>query len=286
MRAIPLVQLILAAFPLLPTTSWAAGVDTEHMFGFSEGTDIGEPFQPEAEFESIGRVGKSSGTYSALTTTANLKYPLSKQFRIAPGIAFSRYDISNVPTFPDTNELVFDHALFELRWHPLARETNPVGLTFIATPYYGTVDPANGAPADSYGAQFIAAVDQALVPDKVFAAFNLAYTLNRTRTYATGVTADSALLGISVASSVRLLPWLYAGGELRYLQSYDGFAFEGLAGHALYVGPTFYATLGNGVSLSGAWEIQTWGQSPGFTSGLDLATFDRQQFKIRLAFDL
>ena len=61
-------------------------VDAEHMFGFSEGTDIGVPFQPEGELETIGRVGRQSGAYGAFTTTANLKYPLSPQWRIAPGI--------------------------------------------------------------------------------------------------------------------------------------------------------------------------------------------------------
>src|SRR5262249_20896747 len=162
--------------------------------------------------ETVGRVGKTSGSYAVLTTTANLKYPISDQFRIAPGISFASYNISGVPDLLDTSQFVFDHAQLEFRWNALARETHPVGLTFVATPYYGTVDPATGVAADNYGIQFIAALDRALVADRLFAAFNVLYGLNRTTTRATGETFDSSALGVSVAASLRLLPWLYVGG--------------------------------------------------------------------------
>jgi len=282
----PIVFLALFGIALPVADLQAANVDTEHMFGFSEGTDIGVPFQPEAEVETIGRVGKQAGGYSVLTTTASLKYPLSPQFRIAPGIAFANYNISGVPDLPDTNQFVFDHASLEFRWHPVARETHPVGVTFVATPYYGTVDPANGAGADSYGLQFIAAVDGAVIKDRLFAAVNLAYLLDRTRLWSTAATTDTSLLVPSIAASARVLPWLFVGAEIRYLQGYDGLALQRLTDQALYAGPTFYMTMGRGVSLSGAWEPQLWGQAGAFATGLDVVQFDRQQFKLRLAVDL
>jgi hypothetical protein len=266
--------------------AFAEPVDTEHMFGFSEGTDIGVPFHPEAEVETVGRAGKSAGNFLALTTTASLKYPLSPQFRIAPGIAFASYNVSGVPDFSDTSEFVFDHAVLEFRWHPLGWETNPFGLTFVATPFYGPIDPATGAGADNYGIQFIAAVDRALIADKLFAAVNLLYEFDRTRPWNGNTTFDSSVLGLSAAASLRILPWLFVGLEVRYLQGYEGLALAGLSDQALYVGPTFYMTLGKGASLSGAFEPQAWGSLTGSPSGLDLVAFDRQQFKIRLAMDL
>lgn len=261
-------------------------VDTEHMFGFSEGTDIGTPSQPEAEVETVGRFGKQAGNYGVLTTTANIKYPLSDQFRIAPGISFANFNIAGVPDLEDTNQFEFDHVQLEFRWNAVARETHPVGVTFVATPYFGTVDPANGQGADSYGVQFIAAIDRALIADRLFAAVNLAYGFDRTRIWSTGLTEDTSLLVPSVAASLRVLPWLYVGAEVRYLLAYDGLALQALTGQALYIGPTFYMTLGRGVSLSGAWEPQVWGQSSGPVTGLDDVQFDRQQFKLRLAIDL
>jgi hypothetical protein len=261
-------------------------VDTEHMFGFSEGTDIGQPFQPELEIETIGRTGKSAGGFAALTTTTSLKYPLSHEFRVAPGIAFASYNISGVPDFSDTSELVFSNAVLELRWHPLAWETNPFGLTIIATPFYGPIDPATGAGADNYGVGFIAAMDRQLVANKLFAAFNVLYLFARTRTWGTNTTADSSLLGVSAAASTRVLPWLFVGAEVRYLQGYDGLALAGLTDQALYAGATFYMTLSKHASLSGAFEPQPWGSRTGYPTGLDLVTFDRQQFKLRMALDL
>jgi len=278
------VSLLLCA--TIPIAGALAEVDTEHMFGFSEGTDIGVPFQPEGELETIGRVGKQAGNYSVLTTTPNLKYPLSPYFRVAPGIAFSNFNIAGVPDMADANQFSFDHVTLEFRWHPLARESNPVGLTFVLTPYFGTVDPATSESADSYGALFIAAIDRALIADRLFVAFNLAYAINRTRPWVSGLTSDTSLLVPSVAASARLLPWLFVGAEVRYLQGYSGLAMQELTGQALYAGPTFYMTLGGGVSLSGAFEPQVWGQAGGFTTGLDVVQFDRQQFKLRLAVDL
>jgi hypothetical protein len=282
-----LLHLLLCLGIALPAAAARADTtDTEHMFGFSEGTDIGVPFQPEAELETIGRVGKQAGSYSVITSTANLKYPLSPRFRIAPGISFAAFNINGVPDFDDTNQFAFDHAQLEFRWHPIARETHPIGVTFAATPFYGPVDPVTGEAADNYGLAFTAAFDRTVIEDQLYAAVNLAYVLDRTRTWSTGLTTDTSLLVPSVAATARILPWLYVGAEVRYLLGYDGLALQTLTGQALYVGPTFFITLGKGASLSGAWEPQVWGQSNGPPTGLDDVQFDRQQFKLRLAVDL
>ena len=282
-----LVCLLVCLFSCVAATPvLGAPVDTEHMFGFSEGTDIGIPFQPEVEVETVGRAGKSDGSFLALATTASMKYPLSRQFRIAPEIAVSSYNVSGVPDFPDASEFVFDRAALEFRWHPLAWETNPFGLTFVATPFYGPIDPATGTGADNYGIEFIAAMDRPLIADKLFAAINLLYTLDRTRPWGGNATIDSSVLGVSTAASLRVLPWLFVGAEVRYLQAYNGLALVGLTDQALYVGPTFYLTLGRHASLSGAFEPQAWGSLTGYPTGLDLVAFDRQQFKLRLSMDL
>ena len=75
-------------------------------------------------------------------------------------------------------------------------------------------------------------------------------------------------------------------GRPRSRRGFDGLAFGNLTGQAVFVGPTFYAALGKGASLSGAWNIQVWGQATGLDPGLDLTLFQRQMFKLRLAIDL
>lgn len=263
-----------------------ADVDSEHLFGFTEGTDIGTPFLPEGEVEMVGHFGRAIGNYSATSLTASLKYPLSEHFRVAPSITFTRFDISGVPDFEDRNAIGLERLALEFRWRPFARETSLFGLTFVATPFVGFIDEVTGAPGDSWGGIFIAAVDQALIPDRLFAALNLTYDFGRARDYATGLIVDGSELGFTAAATARMTERLFLGGEARYLRAFDGVAFGELVGQAVYVGPTFYLTLGKGASLSGAWNIQAWGQTTGLAPGLDLTVFERQMFKLRLAIDL
>ena len=278
--AATLVLLALAAGPA------RADVDSEHMFGFTEGTDIGTPFLPEGELEMVGRLGRSEGNYSATSLTASLKYPLSEHFRVAPSITFTRFDISGLTGFEDRNVIGLERLALEFRWRPFDRETSVFGLTFVATPFVGFIDEVTGAAGDSWGGIFIAAADRALIPDRLFVAANFVYDFGRARDYATGLIVDGSEMGLAVAATARIGEGFYLGGEVRYLRAFDSMAFGSLVGQAVYVGPTFYAMLGRGASLSGAWNVQAWGQATGLDPGLDLSVFERNMFKIRLSFDL
>src|SRR5262245_9776231 len=46
----------------------AGEVDTEHLFGFTEGSDIGEAGEKELETDSTGRFGKFDGSYNNVAT--------------------------------------------------------------------------------------------------------------------------------------------------------------------------------------------------------------------------
>ena len=271
-------------------TNWAYaqpdGVDTEHMFGFTEGSDIGHRGESEAEFETIGRFGRDAPSYSAITTNAELKYVLLERLRISGAVAFSRYDIAGLDALSNQDRFVVDRLSSELRFHALDRATRPIGLTFIATPFFGFVDPSSGATADRYGASFIATADTALVPDRVYAALNLGYAFERDRFHASGAFADSSTLSFSAAAVGRIKPWLYLGGEARYLRTYDGMIPDAFAGQAVYLGPVFYLPVANGFSISGAWDIQSWGQAAGVGGSLNLTNFERNQVKLRISIDL
>jgi hypothetical protein len=43
----------------------ASGVDTEHLFGFSEGADAGKKGERELESKTIACAGKAAGKYGA-----------------------------------------------------------------------------------------------------------------------------------------------------------------------------------------------------------------------------
>jgi len=52
---------------------------------------------------------------------------------------------------------------------------------------------------------------------------------------------------------------------------------------ALYVGPPFYAKLGEHALISAAWNSQAWGSASGGSGAHDLVHFDRHQARMRLA---
>ena len=269
-----------------PPVRAEAEPDTEHMFGFTEGADIGRRGDLEGEIETIGRFGRQANAYNVISTTPTLKYGVTDQFRIAPAVTFSNYSLSGFDAFQDRGGVRVDAVSAEFRYHPLDRASAPIGLTFVATPFLGFTNFATGAPADGVGAAFVVVADRALVPGQLFATVNVSYQLERERDQATGATFDSSILGFSAAASRRLLPWLYLGAEARYLRSSSGLALSSLAGQALYLGPVFYATIVPGVSVSGAWDVQAWGQAAGAGGALDHLDFERNQVKLRLSIGL
>jgi len=260
-------------------------VDTEHLFGFSEGSDIGHRGNKELEVETIGRFGRNADSYSAISSNFEFKYGLTENFRISAAAAVSRFDISGLAGTDDQHRFVFDRFSSEVRFRVLDRTTQSIGLTLIATPFFGFVDNSTGAPSDRFGASIIAAADSALVANRVYGAFNLGYAFERDRAYSTNLLSDSSILSFNAAFSARLRPWLWLGGEVRYLRSYDGMAANTFAGQALYFGPVFYMPVAKGFSISGAWDIQAWGQASD-GGNLDLTNFERHQVKFRLSIEL
>jgi hypothetical protein len=256
------------------------------MFGFTEGSDIGRRGDLEGEVETIGRFGRQANSYSAVSTTPTLKYGVSDQFRIAPAISVTNYSVSGLAGSNDKNGFNVEALSLEFRYHPLDRLSAPVGVTFVATPFFGFTNVTTGVPADRAGAEFIAVMDRELIPGQLFAALNLAYVLETTRDQSSGVSLDGSTLRFNAAVSRGLASWFYFGAEARYLRTYDGLALNGLAGQVVYLGPVFYAPLAAGVTISGAWDIQAWGQAVGLGGGLDLTNFERNQVKLRLSFDL
>src|SRR5215475_14404860 len=58
-------------------------VDSEHLFGFTQGSDIGERGEKELETDSTGRFGRQGGTYAVRSTALEAKYTPLDYFRVA-----------------------------------------------------------------------------------------------------------------------------------------------------------------------------------------------------------
>ena len=60
-------------------------VDTEHIFGFTEGSDIGGKGEKEFENTTIGHFGRP-GSFSVFTNEAAFRYGLVEHFRASFGV--------------------------------------------------------------------------------------------------------------------------------------------------------------------------------------------------------
>jgi hypothetical protein len=281
-----LVAVVISASTALGQSKNPAGnggeVDTEHLFGFTQGSDIGKKGERELEADSTGRFGRRDGSYSALSTAFEAKYTPFENFRIAGGATVAYYNITGVTGIDDRGDLALQALSLEMRYRLLDRERAPFGLTFGVQPHWGFVEDASGARADQHGAEFSIAADKELVEKRIYGAFNLLYEPEQTRLHGAGQTERESTLGVSAAVAAQVRPGLFWGAEVRYLRRYEGLALDSLAGHAVYIGPTLYAKLSETFWLSAAWNFQVAGSAIGAP---DLPNFDRHQAKLRFGRD-
>src|SRR6478735_1943079 len=120
MRMPPRAKILQAAVVLLagllPARAHAEGIDTEHLFGFMIGTDVGNVGEREFQSETTGRFARSGGNYRAAGQQLELEFVPVRNFRIEMGATFSAYDINNVPGFSDRRQLGWQGASVDFRY--------------------------------------------------------------------------------------------------------------------------------------------------------------------------
>src|SRR5262245_25845034 len=257
-------------------------VDTEHMFGFTEGSDIGAKGEGELEADTTGRFGRLGGSYNHVATAFEAKYSLADWFRVSALATAAYYDISGIDGFEDRRQGVLQSVAFDARFRLLDREHAPFGLTLSVEPHWGFADDVSGAPADQQSAEFRLLADRELIAGRVYGAFNIEYEPVRTRLRGSGEILRDSTLGIGAALAMQVMPNVFIGAEARNLRHYEGPGLNTFAGQALYIGPTFYATFGQGYFVSAAWNVQAWGAVAGSAGALDLVNFERHQAKLRI----
>jgi hypothetical protein len=72
------------------------GLETEHLFGFTIGSDIGDVGHREILLDTMSRFGKRVGSYSATTSRVEAGFTPFANFHIAVGAAGSLHRISDV----------------------------------------------------------------------------------------------------------------------------------------------------------------------------------------------
>jgi hypothetical protein len=265
---------------LVPACVHAEGIDTEHLFGFMIGTDVGSVGEREFQSQTTGRFSKSGGNYRAINQELELEVVPAKNFRIELGGGFASHDINGLAGFEDRRQLAWQGVSLDLRYRFLDRDTAPFGLTFALENHLNRIDGATTAAVRNYGTELTLAFDRELVPNFAVAALNLIYQPEWTRFLGAGATEQESTIGAAFGVMARVLPGLFVGGEARYLRKYEGMGLEEFTGHALFVGPTAYFQLSERSRLTATWSLQAWGRSARSSSALDLVDFERHQARL------
>jgi hypothetical protein len=261
-----------------------APVDTEHLFGFVEGADIGGKGETEFVIDSSLRAGRSAGTFADTASELELKYTAFENFRISGAATLAWYDIARVPGIADVHHAAIQSLFVDARYRVLDRAQAPFGLTLSVSPHWGFVDETSGVRTQHFGAEIEMLADRELVPDRVAGAVNLLFANDRARLRAFDGIEHESLLGAGGALTAQILPGLWLGGEARYLRDYSGATLNIFSGQAVYGGPTVYMRLGPRAFVSAALAFQVWGSAAAAPGALDLVNFERIQAKLRVGF--
>jgi len=270
----------LLCLTILPISARAEGIDTEHIFAFMIGVDVGEVGEHEFQSETTGRFAKQGGSYQAASQELELEFVPVQNFRVELGTTLAAHAIDGVPGFEDRNQFGWQGASLDLRYKFLDRETAPFGLTLALETQGNRIDDLTAAQVHNYGTELTLAVERDVIPHLAVATFNLSYAPEWTHFAGAAAEEQESTLGVAFGMMAQVRPGFLLGGEARYFRTYDGIRLDELAGQALFIGPTAYFQLSERARITANWSMQAWGRTAGTGPALDLVNFERHQAKL------
>lgn len=268
------------ALAFVPTSARTETIETEHLFGFTVGSDVGDVGERELEGSLTGRFSKRTGTYDAGSGTMSAEFVPLANLRTEYTAVVNSYDITGVSGLADQHYSAFGGFSADIRYRLADRASAPFGFAIGAEPHWGRADDTTGAPVNQYGVDFVAAADWEIVHDRVVAAFNLLYQPDTMRSNLTGLWSQESTAGMAFAVMAQVRPGIFIGAESRYLRQYDGIGFDALAGQGLFAGPTLYVKISERAWMTLAWSAQVAGHATATPGSLDLVNFERQQARL------
>jgi hypothetical protein len=259
-------------------------IDTDHLFAFSQGTDIPAVGTKELESEASGRFGKRGDTYTAYSQEIEVGYVPLKNLHVFAGSSLAYFDIAGVPELDDRERASFGELSFEARYRLMDRARSPFGLAMQVETGWAAIDEVSGEPADSYGAAFAVLADKELVKELVVSVINIVYEPEATRSRVTGEWEKESGLEITGAVLAQVIPNLFLGVGAQHLRAYEGLGFDSLAGQATFVGPNLCWHPKDLWVIAG-WSTQVAGRASGILDSLDLENFERHTATLTVGFD-
>lgn len=257
-------------------------IETKYIFGFTEGSGIGLEGEKEFSVETIARLGKRDGRYTATETKFEFEYTPNQYIQLEFGPLAAGHTIRNVTDLEDRNTFRPSGFFAEIRYLLLDRPASPIAVTLSFEPNYRAFDETSGLPVQNYEFETKIMADAELIKNRVYAAMNLIYEPEITR-LGDGTWEPESKLGLTAAVSFRVMPDLLVGVEADYYRHYDGTFLNSFTGDALFIGPTLYWKFARKMFMTAAWNAQVWGREIETGQRLNLEEFSRQRAKLKVA---
>jgi hypothetical protein len=265
---------------LAPAGASAEDIDTEHIYGFMIGTDVGELGEREFQSETTGRFSKDGGRYRAVGEQVELEFVPIRNFRVEIGTTIAAYSIGSVAGFANLDQAAWQGASLDLRYRLLDRDAAPFGLTLAVETFGNRIDETTAQKIRGYGTELTVAVERDLIPNMAVATLNLSYQPEWTRFAGALAEEQESTIAVAFGVMAQLRPGFLIGGEARYFRRYEGIGLNELSGQALFIGPTAYFQLSDRARITANWSMQAWGRTAGMNAALDLVNFERHQAKL------
>lgn len=269
-------------------------VDTEHLFGFTEGADAGEKGEQEVVIDTVTRVSKrrdgpGPSTYRVLDTRFAYQFnPIDKL-----SIEFSAFGTlrrqRNIVDLDDKSYGTFDGVSMEVKYQFLkGTKEQPLGLALEVRPRFTRILPVEGNGANIFDIESLLQLDVQVVPDKLWYGSNISFEPAAGRQRGGGPGYRSSTFLWSNVLVGRIGENTYFGPEVRYLRGYEGIFLNQLESEALTVGPALHHRFTEKIWLTAAYAGQVWGRDadPALAGrALGLNQFERHNVRVKFGME-
>jgi hypothetical protein len=269
-------------------------VDTEHLFGFTEGADAGEKGEQEVVIDTVTRVSKrrdgpGPSTYRVLDTRFAYQFnPIDKL-----SIEFSAFGTlrrqRNIVDLDDKSYGTFDGVSMEVKYQFLkGTKEQPLGLALEVRPRFTRILPVEGNGANIFDLESLLQLDVQVVPDKLWYGSNISFEPAAGRQRGGGPGYRSSTFLWSNVLVGRIGENKYFGPEVRYLRGYEGIFLNQLESEALTVGPALHHRFTEKIWLTAAYAGQVWGRDADPTlagRALGLNQFERHNVRVKFGME-
>lgn len=270
-------------------------VDTEHLFGFTEGSDTGEKGEQEVLVDTISRFSKrrdgpGPSTYRVLDTRFSYQFNPADRFSVELSAFGNLRRQRNIADLDDKAFGTFDGASAELKYQFLKGSAEqPLGFAIELRPRFTRILPVEGNGANVFDMESLIQLDVQLVPGSVWYGSNISFepAAGRQRgTAGRGYRSSTFLWSNAVVGQVT--EGTFVGPEVRYLRGYDGVFLNRLESAAVLIGPVLHHRFTEKIWLTVAYAAQAWGRDtdPAYARrGLGLTQFERQNLRVKFGME-